>query len=39
VETQVLSGTLLSGNLSGVLAIGPKDLTTNLWWYYNNDRT
>jgi len=26
VETQVLSGTQLSGDLSGVLAIGPKSL-------------
>ena len=27
VETQVLSGTLLSGDLSGFLAIGPKSCT------------
>jgi len=29
VETQVLSGTLLSGDLSGVLAIGPELTKTN----------
>jgi len=29
VETQVLSGTELIGDLSGVLAIGPKKLLTH----------